>query len=161
MGQSDIPFSNTARNLCLIASSLSFIASFFFYYYLTIFLHLKKTISCRKRLCFLVLRRIGKYISRDLLYFIHFTSRCSLIPLSLSLFLFYFYFNFYFDSQLALMEQVNELCQLAYPEIRRTGSFLQYHSCEATKILLFSLVLSCVPDYCKALLRFSLIKLKA
>ena len=39
-------------------------ASFFFYYYLSIFLHLTKTIFCRKRLflCFLVFRRIGEYV---------------------------------------------------------------------------------------------------
>ena len=38
-----------------------------------------------------------------------------------------------FDSQLALKEQVNKLCQLAYLEIRRTGSIQHYLSSEATK----------------------------
>ena len=33
--------------------SVFFFASFFFYYYLSIFLHLTKTIFCRKRLCFM------------------------------------------------------------------------------------------------------------
>ena len=34
----------------------------------SIFLHLMKTIFCRKRLCFLVFRRTGEYISPDLFY---------------------------------------------------------------------------------------------
>ena len=56
-----------------------------------------------------------------------------------------------FDSQLALKEQVNKLCQLAYLEIRRTGSIQHYLSSEATKTLVSSLVLSRL-DYCNALL---------
>ena len=36
-----------------------------------------------------------------------------------------------FDSELALKEQVNKLCQLAYLEIRRIGSIRQYLSVEA------------------------------
>ena len=38
-----------------------------------------------------------------------------------------------FDSQLALKEQVNNLCQLDYLEIRRIGSVRQYLSFEATE----------------------------
>ena len=56
-----------------------------------------------------------------------------------------------FDSELALKEQVNKLGQLAYPEIRRICSILQYLSVEATKTLVSSLVLSRL-DYCNALL---------
>ena len=56
-----------------------------------------------------------------------------------------------FDSELALKEQVNKLCQLAYLEIRRIGSNRQYLSVEATKTLLSPLVLSRL-DYCNALL---------
>ena len=56
-----------------------------------------------------------------------------------------------FDSELALKEQVNKLCQLAYLEIRRIGSIRQYFSVEATKTLVSSLVLSRL-DYCNALL---------
>ena len=56
-----------------------------------------------------------------------------------------------FDSELALKEQVNTLCQLAHLEIRRIGSIRQYLSVEATKTLVFSLVLSRL-DYCSALL---------
>ena len=56
-----------------------------------------------------------------------------------------------FDSELALKEQVNKLCQLAYLEIRRIGSIRQYLSVEATKTLVSSLVLSRL-DYCNALL---------
>ena len=44
-----------------------------------------------------------------------------------------------FDSELALKEQVNTLCQLAHLEIRRIGSIRQYLSVEATKTLVFSL----------------------
>ena len=68
-----------------------------------------------------------------------------------------------FDSQLALKEQVNKLCQLAYLEIRRIGSVRQSLSAEATNTLVSSLVLSML-DYCNALLagkytlRFFLIK---
>ena len=47
-----------------------------------------------------------------------------------------------FHSQLALKEQVNKLCQLAYTEIRRIGSIRQYISFEASKTLVSSLVLS-------------------
>ena len=36
---------------------------------LSIFLHLMKTVCCRKRLCFIVFRRVGEYISPDLFYF--------------------------------------------------------------------------------------------
>ena len=56
-----------------------------------------------------------------------------------------------FDSQLALKEPVNKLCQLAYLEIRRIGSIRHYLSSEDTKILVSSLVLSRL-DYCNALL---------
>ena len=56
-----------------------------------------------------------------------------------------------FDSELALKEQVNKLCQLAYLEIRRNGSIPQYLSVEAIKTLVSSLVLSRL-DYCNALL---------
>ena len=56
-----------------------------------------------------------------------------------------------FDSELALKEQVNKLCQLAYLEIRRIGSIRQYLSVEAIRTLVFSLVLSRL-DYCNALL---------
>ena len=56
-----------------------------------------------------------------------------------------------FDSELALKEQVNKLCQLAYMEIRRIGSIRQDLSVEATKTLVSSLVLSRL-DYCNALL---------
>ena len=56
-----------------------------------------------------------------------------------------------FDSQLALKEQMNKLCQLAYLKIRRIGSIRQYLSSEATKTLVSSLVLSRL-DYCNALL---------
>ena len=56
-----------------------------------------------------------------------------------------------FDSQLALKEQMNKLCQLAYLKIRRIGLIRQYLSSEATKTLVSSLVLSRL-DYCNALL---------
>ena len=56
-----------------------------------------------------------------------------------------------FDSELALKEQVNKLCQLAYLEIRRIGSIRQYLSVEATRTLVYSLVLSRL-DYCNGLL---------
>ena len=56
-----------------------------------------------------------------------------------------------FDSELALKEQVNKLCQLAYLEIRRIGSIRQYLSVEATRTLVSSLVLSRF-DYFNALL---------
>ena len=56
----------------------------------------------------------------------------------------------FFDSELALKEQVNKLCQLAYLEIRRIGSIRLYLSVEATKTLVSSLVLSRL-DYCNAL----------
>ena len=56
-----------------------------------------------------------------------------------------------FHSQLALKEQVNKLCQLAYLEIRRIGSIRQYFSFEATNTLVSSLVLSWL-DYCNVLL---------
>ena len=56
-----------------------------------------------------------------------------------------------FDSQLALKEQVNKLCQLAYLEIRRISSIRHYLSSEDTKTLVSSLVLSRL-DYCNALL---------
>ena len=64
-----------------------------------------------------------------------------------------------FDSQLALKEQVNKLCQLAHLEIRWIGAIRQYLSFEATKTLVSPFVLSRL-DYCNALLGFSLIKLK-
>ena len=56
-----------------------------------------------------------------------------------------------FHSQLALKEQVNKLCQLAYLEIKRIGSIRQYLSFEASETLASSLVLSRL-DYCNALL---------
>ena len=56
-----------------------------------------------------------------------------------------------FDSELALKEQVNKPCQLAYLGIRRIGSIREYLSVEATKTLVSSLVLSGL-DYCNALL---------
>ena len=40
-----------------------------------------------------------------------------------------------FDSDLALKEQVNKLCQVAYLEIGRIGSVRQYLSAEATRTL--------------------------
>ena len=55
-----------------------------------------------------------------------------------------------FDSELALKEHVNKLCQLAYLEIRRIGSIHQYLSVGATKTLVSSLVLSRL-GYCNAL----------
>ena len=48
-----------------------FFLFFFLLLLLSVFLHLKKTIFCRKRFvfpCFLVYRRIGEYISLDLFY---------------------------------------------------------------------------------------------
>ena len=56
-----------------------------------------------------------------------------------------------FDSELALKEQVNKLCQLAYLEIRRIDSIRQHLSVAATKTLVSYLVLSRL-DYCNALL---------
>ena len=67
-----------------------------------------------------------------------------------------------FDSQLALKEQVNKLCQFAYLEIRRIGSIRQYFSSESTTTvfpLLFSPGLIIVMLSFPALLRFSLILL--
>ena len=55
------------------------------------------------------------------------------------------------DSELALKEQVNTLCQLAYLEIRRIDSVLQYLSVEATRPLVSPPVLSRL-DYCNAVL---------
>ena len=67
-----------------------------------------------------------------------------------------------FDSELALKEQVNKLCQLVYLEIRKIGSIRQYLSVEATKTLVSSLVLSRLFFIAMlsllAVLRFSLIK---
>ena len=67
------------------------------------------------------------------------------------------------DSQLVLKELVNKLCQLAYLEIRRTGSVQQYLSFEVTTNHVSSLVLSRL-DYCNAVLagsyQFFLIKFK-
>ena len=60
-------------------------------------------------------------------------------------------FGVIFDSELALKEQMNKLCQLVYLEIRRIGSIQQYLSVEATKTIVSSLVLSRL-DYCNALL---------
>ena len=66
------------------------------------------------------------------------------------------------DSQLVLKELVNKLCQLAYLEIRRTGSVQQYLSFEATKTpffpLLFPLGLIVVMLSLLALFRFSFIE---
>ena len=59
-----------------------------------------------------------------------------------------------FDSQLALKEQMNKLCQPAYLEIRPIGSVRQYLSFEDTKILVSLLVLFRL-DYCTALLASS------
>ena len=56
-----------------------------------------------------------------------------------------------FDSELALKEQVNKLCQLAYLETRRIGSVRQCLSVEATRTLVSSVVLSRL-NYCKAFL---------
>ena len=56
-----------------------------------------------------------------------------------------------FDSELALKEQVNKLCQLAYLEIRLIGSIGQQLSTEATRSLLSSLVLSRL-EWCNAFL---------
>ena len=60
-----------------------------------------------------------------------------------------------FDGRLALKEQVNQFCQLAYLKIRRIGSKMvmsEHYLCfEATKTLVSSLVLSRL-DYCTALL---------
>ena len=64
-----------------------------------------------------------------------------------------------FDSELALKEHVNKLCQLAYLEIRRIGSIHQYLSVGATKTLVSSLVLSRL-DYCNALFAGSTIHSK-
>ena len=53
----------------LLAQAVFFFASFFFYYYLSIFLHLTKTVFCRKpyvSLCFVV--STGEYISLVLFY---------------------------------------------------------------------------------------------
>ena len=55
-----------------------------------------------------------------------------------------------FDSHLALKEQVNKLCQLAYLEIRRIGSVQQFVCFEATKTLVSSFLSRF--DYCNALL---------
>ena len=58
-----------------------------------------------------------------------------------------------FDSQLALKEQVNKLCQLAYWEIRRIGSIRYCLSFEATKISFpFLFFLGAGPEYCNTLL---------
>ena len=57
----------------------------------------------------------------------------------------------FFDSELALEEQMNKLCQLAYLEIRQIGSTRQYLSVEATRTLVSFLVHSRL-DYCNALL---------
>ena len=43
-----------------------------------------------------------------------------------------------FDSQLALKEQVNKLCQLAYLDIRRIGSIQRYLSYETVRTLVSS-----------------------
>ena len=64
----------------------------------------------------------------------------------------------FFDSELALKEQVNKLCQLAYLEIKRIGSIRQFPSVEASKTLLFSLGLIIAMLSLLALLRFSWIK---
>ena len=67
-----------------------------------------------------------------------------------------------FDSKLALKEQVNKPCKLAYLEIRRIGSIQQYLSIEATKTLVSSLVFSLGLIIAMlsllAVLKFSLIK---
>ena len=65
-----------------------------------------------------------------------------------------------FDSELALKELVNKLCQLAYQDIRRIGSIRQYLSVYATRTLvssLFSLGLIIAMLSLLAVLRFSLI----
>ena len=66
-----------------------------------------------------------------------------------------------FDSELALKEQVNKLCQLAYLEIGRIGSFRQHLSVEELKLsfpLLFSLGFIIAMLSLLAVLGFSLIK---
>ena len=68
-----------------------------------------------------------------------------------------------FDSELALKEQVNKLCQLADLEIGRIGSFRQHLSVEELKLsfpLLFSLgfIIAILSLSLLALLGFSLIK---
>ena len=65
-----------------------------------------------------------------------------------------------FDSELALKEQVNRLCRLAYQEIRRIGSIRQYLSIEATRALVSSLGVIIAMLSLLALLRFSLIKFR-
>ena len=66
-----------------LSSSLSvlFFASFFFCC-LSIFLHRRRQFLSRALVfdCFLVLRRIGEYISLHLFYFGNLSSSCSLIP---------------------------------------------------------------------------------
>ena len=68
-----------------------------------------------------------------------------------------------FDIQLALKEQVNKLCPLAYLDIRRVGSIRPYFCSEATQTV-FPLL--CSPGLITemlsllALLWFSLIKFK-
>ena len=59
-----------------------------------------------------------------------------------------------FEREIALKEQVNEFCQLAYLEIRRIGSLRQCLSVETTRTLVSCLVLSRL-DYCNALLASS------
>ena len=63
-----------------------------------------------------------------------------------------------FDSGLTMKQQVDGICQTAYSEIRRIGSLRQFLTTEATKILVTSLVLSCL-DYCNSLLAGILQKL--
>ena len=61
-------FKTTSSKLFYISFFLSvfFFASFFLL--LSVFLHLTKIIFCRKRLCFLLFRRIGECISLDLFH---------------------------------------------------------------------------------------------
>ena len=56
-----------------------------------------------------------------------------------------------FDSGLTMKQQVDRICQTAYFEIRRMGSIRQCLTTEAAKILVTSLVLSCL-DYYNSLL---------
>ena len=56
-----------------------------------------------------------------------------------------------FDSGLTMKQQVDNICQTAYFEIRRIGSIRQFLTTEATQILVTSFLLSRL-DYCNSLL---------
>ena len=53
--------------------------------------------------------------------------------------------------KLSMKGQVNNICQVAYFELRKIGSVRQYLTNEATQTLVTSLVLSRL-DYCNSLL---------